>query len=203
MSQLITLVSVIFLLVGCQAHVRLNPPPLANAPIKERVKAYDELKPIVHRELYVYNGYGAAYQSLSSLTLGSGQRVYYPEDLLPVVGQDNKFADWTRQYQRYNNIGTTVMWSGLGVELLGCSLALAGLNDSIKTPGSGFSTTIVVGYGLLFAGLIGVLTGYMFETKAIDSKATAFDLYDSVLLKRLELARTGTNTVLVPTNQVE
>ncbi|MEI6804977.1 MAG: hypothetical protein WCK49_00535 [Myxococcaceae bacterium] len=203
MLKFITLILSVLFLVGCQAHVQLSAPPLADAPIKERVKAYDELKPIVHRELYIVNGYGGVSSNSSSLTLGNGQRIYHPEDLLPVVGPNNKFAESTQQYLEYNRLGTTFMWSGLGVEILGTSLMLAGIPRSFGRNSGEIGPTFAIGAGMVVLGLVGVIVGYIFEAKSSDYKASAFDVYDSVLLKRLELARTGTNTVLVPTNQVE
>lgn len=195
MIRFYILLASILLFCGCHKHVQLQVPPPVSAPVEERIQAYQQLKPLIHREIYTVNGYGTSVYH--SLTLANGIKVYHPEDLIPVVGSDTQFSQYALKSVKETSISNFLMGTGLGVELLGSGIMIAGIPSSL--PGSNQSYAIFgIGAGLVIAGLVGVFTGYYFAGKAEDSASSAFDIYDQALLQRLDLKRRSQDTNLIP-----
>lgn len=188
------LTSILFFL-ACHQHVQLQAPPPASAPVEERIQAYQQLKPLVHREIYTINSYYGAASMSSSLTLVNGIKVHHPEDLITVVGSDTQFSQYALKSVEQKNTGNILMGTGFGVELLGCGIMFAGIPNSVTNQDY---TTFGIGTGIVIAGFAAFLAGYYFSAKAEDSASSAFDIYDQALLQRLDLKRPSHSTDLIP-----
>lgn len=186
--------------VGCMQHVKLELPPPATAPVEERVQAFEQLKPRIYHEFRTVNQFGATVSSSTSLLLANGKKVYYPEDLLPVVGPDSLLKDPIAKYFEHLRLSNALSWSGITVEIIGLGVYLGGISNDFRGGHYEFGATSGVGLGLVLVGLAAVMAGVYYGFRAEEDRATAFDLYREALLNRLELREAKSGPALIPTN---
>src|SRR6186713_2681105 len=83
-------------LCACHAHHELTAPDSA-ASVAARESAYAELRPLSYHETHTTYMRGfvpvGVDKSVDYLQLADGRRVYYPEDLLPVVPEGSAAAE--------------------------------------------------------------------------------------------------------------
>jgi len=210
-------------LSACQAHVTLLA-PRADAPLEERVKAYQVLKPISSHELVLITTQGGMVTGTSStpsyLQLNGGARVYHVEDLLPVLPPDSAAARAAEVSQSATTKLRTAQ--GIGVGLGGVALVVTAvvLASGPAIPNLPFPWTtdqfnqhqaalkastdqLVLGVTLGGAGvalgvLVALVGGWIFGPTAADSQRTVFETYEQGLRDRLGLAAPDTRVPASP-----
>lgn len=210
-SGLVFSIVALFQLAACHAHVQLSAPP-ASAPSAERLGAYQRLRATGYQQTQVVTvgqyGVTGVTRTTDFLQLQSGERVYYPEDILPVVGPDSPagLAAAASVSARdtgaiFNGIAITLTSVGLGVLL--ASLAFIG-EDSTSTgsggaPGSdGLGTAltlILVGGGIAIAGSIMLIPAMIYASNATDEATSAYETYNTSLAGNLGLCERGDQVV--------
>jgi hypothetical protein len=201
-------------LLGCQAHVTLQA-PRADAPLEERSRAYEKLKPLsTHEQLVVsVRGGTASVSSSSYLQLGGGQRVYYPEDLLPVLPVDSTAASAALDSQSARkNIGIA-QGVGFGIVAVALAVGIGVFAGAPAVPDLPFPwtqaqwaerdqaeqarfrtimTALGIGIGGAAAGaLIALIGGLVNGRTFVDAARTSFETYDAGLRARLSLPPDG------------
>jgi hypothetical protein len=203
-------------LAACQAHVGLNA-PAKEAPLEERARAYEELRPLSHHEsvlVTTQNGFVASATPLPGyLQLNSGARVYYAEDLLPVLPPDSVAAKAAVESQKasgvrdvFTGVGATIG----GVGLVAMAIILASVpavpnlspswtreefDQHMSNSRAALGQTMIgagVGIGGVARGTLVWLIGGLAEGRTItDSLRTAFETYDAGLRARLGVPAKG------------
>ncbi|MGC4093363.1 MAG: hypothetical protein QM756_36815 [Polyangiaceae bacterium] len=179
---------------GCHEHVGLNA-PAAQAPFDERVDAYKGLRPLSLHETHITYLQGGvpvgASRQTDYLQIANGRRVYYPEDILPVVDSASPSALAAQESESARSTGNTLMAVAGGGYVLGLGVMLYPVLQT-REPGEGINTTpLILGAGIAIASSIVYLVGRSFHSSANDEAATAFETYDDGLRKRLRLCREG------------
>lgn len=180
--------------LGCHEHVALNAPS-SSAPIEERASAYNRLHPLSMHEThitYLHGGVpvGAARQ-VDYLQLADGKRVYYPEDLIPVVEPNGPTAQAAERSESARKTSYTLKGIGAGTIVLGGVIMISPLLQS-RDPGESMSMTpIWTGAAVMLAGGLLSLIGGVYSGKAHDEASTAFETYDSSLKANLGLYETA------------
>jgi hypothetical protein len=182
----------LLLLPGCAEHLELRAPP-ASAPTSERVGAYNELRGLSYHETTVttVGTIGAATShSTDYMQLANGGRVYYPEDLLPVVPEDSPSARAAHASRsKRDTAGMLTLGSVLSVAA-GAVLVILPITQSDGGHING--TPILFGLGLALVGGIGFgIASHVVGQSAQDEAATAYETYDNSLLQRLNLCAQG------------
>ncbi len=195
---------------GCASprHVKLEAPS-DSASDQERVKAFDKMRAVSQRETHItytnqYGGVVGASRSVDYLQLNNGERVYYAEDLVPVLHEESaarKAAQRSKdEYDAgkpYSTTGAVMMYTGLGV-LAVSPLLILGATDS--ETGDLDLTPMWIGLGvgtvLSLAGLGVGLVGSSHMAEAARERETAFELYNEGLAQRLDVC--VDDDVLVP-----
>jgi hypothetical protein len=174
---------------GCHPHVKLTLPP-ASASFHERVEAYQQLRP-ERMKSTTYVGVGVVNTSsraMDYLQLGSGQRVYYPEDLRPLVRKESPTAA---------HIDTSVGRRTLGLVLVGGVVALlatgAALSGSyvMADPEKRDKTMLWGGLGCVGAGIGLGITAQWAGSSSTDAAEAAYRTYDSELRLQLGVSPTA------------
>jgi hypothetical protein len=129
-------------------------------------------------------------RSTDYMQLANGGRVYYPEDLLPVVPDDSppaKAAHASRS--KRDTAGMLTLGSVLSVAA-GAVLVILPLTQSSQGHVNG--TPILFGLGLAVFGGAGFgIASHFVSESAQDEAATAYETYDRSLLDRLNLCAQG------------
>jgi len=203
-------------LAACQAHVVLNA-PAKEASLEERAGAYEQLRPLSHHEAVLVttqNGFVASATPLPGyLQLNSGARVYYGEDLLPVLPPDSVAAKAAVESQKatgvrdaFTGVGATI--GGVGLIAMAVMLATVPTVSDLPIPWteaqwdqhtrdltaatSQRTTAIGIGVAGVGLGIIVGLVGGLAEGRTItDSLRTAFETYDAGLRARLGVPAKG------------
>jgi hypothetical protein len=176
------------LLTGCAAHVDLTA-PAADASLRSRVRAYDQLKSLsYHQTTTVVVGRFGASSSTSTdyMQLANGTRVYYPEDVLPVVPEGSPAAVAAQSSESNRNVATTLLLTGIAAGIAGTVVAVVPFtqpNDS----GQVNLTPVFVGLGIVGAAAIVELISGVFRHSSADDAATAYETYDASLLQKLQV----------------
>src|SRR5689334_12212807 len=89
-------------------HVTLSA-PAQEAPVEQRVQAYEQLSPAPTIPGYVFT---SDPNRPRELELSSGERVYWAEDLLPVVPARSRTANAARKSARMRQRGATLALVG-------------------------------------------------------------------------------------------
>lgn len=199
---------------GCVTpkHLVLQAPP-TSAPDEERVAAYESLRPVNVQQrtgVYAYplgNTFiTGAYNYMDYIQLNDGQRVQWPEDLIPVVAPKSPSAAAIERWQNLNEqrktLGTA-MWITMA-SVAGASL-VAGTAGAIwftQVP-ENENTAQSASIGLTVCGFISALMlplltqlGFLIPIAPIANemdreRETAFSMYDQSLRKRLALPESG------------
>lgn len=169
---------------ACVEHVQLAPAPVG-APAAARLAAYQQLAP---------KGFGS-YQNrhgndLGFLVLGDGSRVYYPEDLAPVVPADSPAARAGAHHR--GAWGRMIHWLkiagvGYGAAIVVPAVALATMrNDDARTE-------VMIGgaVGGMALGTVGFVGAALDAFEANGDRATAFLTYDDALRAEFHLCVAG------------
>lgn len=188
--------------VACHPHVELRAPE-AGAPGPERVKAYESIHARSSKETHItyVNEYGTvvdAARRVDYLQLADGQRVYHPEDLMPVLASESSAysaADRSRKNMSTARVLNGVGWGTVGV---GGAVMVGGVAtaDYASTDTGALMTPLIIGGGIMLAGVVMTLVSSGFARKAMDEKATAFEMYNEGLAMRLNVC--ANEKVLVP-----
>lgn len=199
------LVVVSFGLTACQAHVSLKAPP-PEAPLEDRVKAYEELQRLSSYELVSVRAGAVVSSAPSYLQLRNGARVYHPEDLLPVLAPTSVAAQAATESQAARGRFGTYLGVGGGIGAAGLIAVVALMASAPEVPGVGspeFGTALKargervglgvgVGIASVAVGLGVALIGNLIEGRpAADALRTAFETYDAGLRARLSLPAKG------------
>lgn len=181
---------------GCHPHVALSAPP-RDAVYEERASSYEELRPLSLHEThitYLRNSVpvGSA-RKTDYVQLASGKRVYYPEDLLPVLPQASPASEAARRSESARSTGTTMQVGGILLIVGGTGLMISPVLDDSS---DGINTTpLVLGGVVILAGAVLGLVGSSSHQTANDEAATAFELYDRGLRERLDICLQGNQLV--------
>lgn len=174
---------------GCHEHVELRA-PTRDAPLQEREESYESLRPVSMHEThttYLRNGVAVgASRSTDYLQLENGTRVYYPEDIQPVVSETSPAWLAAGESQSARATANTVSAIGIGGMVVGGGVMLAPI-FSHDPEGTINMTPIYIGGAIMIAGAICQLVSTSFRSTANDEAATAFETYDSGLRDRLNL----------------
>lgn len=177
-------------------HVMLNA-PAESAPIEERGRAYEQLKPLSMHETHTTYYQGGAMVGASRTTdylqLADGRRVYHAEDILNVVPADSPSARAARESDSRASTAstyTTISWILITV---GGVIMIAPLLDS----DTNFDTTpFLIGGGVMLAGLPFIFMASSQRAQANDEKATAFETYEPALRKKMNLCATKDRQII-------
>jgi hypothetical protein len=157
-------------LFACRSHVALSAPQ-PSAPVAERVQAYDQL-PV------------GSYRSVDYLQLANGARVYYPDDLLPIVPPDSPTAKAVDASVSKRHTATGLGYGAIGAFVGGAALAIIPFAASHGETKS----TLLPGIGIALIGGIGLsIAAKVVGASAEDEAATAFETYHDSLVRRLNL----------------
>jgi len=177
---------------GCHSHVMLSAPP-PTAPEPARVEAYKKLHALSHRETQVtyYNQLGMAFGGAhytDYMQLADGTRVYYPEDVIPLVGEDSvtgKAADSSRSKR---SLAGYLGLAAAATIIAGAAIAFSSFgSDDGNGPDK---TKLFVGAGIAVGGGLGFSFGSQaVASSAQDEAATAYETYNDNLSRRLRLQR--------------
>ncbi len=187
-------------------HVELRAPS-ASASFEERAQALEQLHATSAHEThitYLRNGVpvGAA-RTTDYLQLNGGERVYHPEDILPVVKEDSAAAAAAERSAEATSTANTVQGWGWALTGVGPAVMLSSvffIEDAETSPDfSGMWTVMAIGGVITIGGLITGLIGGSYRRQANDDKATAFELYNKALAQRLDICADG--KALVPCAQ--
>lgn len=192
-----------FSILACQpAHVELHAPK-ANAPGRERVEAYERMHARSSKETHVtYLGKGGApvgaARLVDYLQLADGQRVYHPEDLMPVLSPQSPAFSAADRSRKHMSTARTINGIGWGAFGIGTTVMLVGIatTDYSGDSTSSVMTPIIIGGGIMLAGVVTTLISGGFARKAMDEKATAFEMYNEGLAMRLHVC--SDDKILVP-----
>lgn len=177
--------------VGCHEHVALNAPE-ASAPVEERRQAYAKLHPLTMHETHTtYLQGGApvgAIREVDYLQLASGQRVYYPEDLLAVVDKDSPAGQAAERSHSARSTTYTLRGVGVGGIVVGAGIMILPLMQD-REPGESINMTPMwIGGGIMLAGGLMQMIAGAYSKTANDEASTSFELYDEALRQRLDLS---------------
>ena len=162
-------------------HVILKAPS-ADAPAEERMKAYEELAPSSVRVTRFISKYGTS-ESVDSLRLADGRRVYYPEDLLPVVHPSSDAAGNILEIDDHARKARYTFWGGFAAIIAGSALMIVDLSNQKR--GVPFYGGAALGLG----GVIAIPVSSFFSAQASQARSSAFLNYDDGLRRRLDLCR--------------
>ena len=178
-----------------EPHVALEA-PRPGAPLAERQKAYDRLRPAATTRTVVTASDGSVSSAThSSVILANGQTVHHAEDMLPVVDDDSPTAEAARRHahhDRWDSVGWTVSTVGVLVAL--GSIAIPVIDELDKTnPSPDIWWTGVIGGAV--AVVVGSSLSYYHGARARDARVAAFATYDAALREHLQLCVAGMRLV--------
>ena len=180
-------------LCACHAHQELVAPDSA-ASVAEREAAYGDLRPLSYHETHITYTRGfvpvGTEKQVDYLQLADGRRVYYPEDILPVVPEGSPAAEAADSSHSSRTTGVTLQ--ALGFTGMFAGLAISTVPLLLRDPEEDLNLTPVYG-GLAVVGLGTILyfVGRSIYGTSHDEAATAFETYDSGLRQRLGCSGPG------------
>ena len=183
-------------LAGCgEPHVALQA-ARPEAPLPERQKSYQHLRPAASAQTVIVNqSDGSISAGRASVILANGQTVHHPEDMLPVVPPDSPTAEAGRRHahhDRWDSVGWTL--SSVGVLVALGSIAIPVIDELDKAnPSPDIWWTGVIGGAV--AVVVGSGLSYYHGARARDAKIAAFATYDASLREQLHLCVSGTRLV--------
>jgi hypothetical protein len=176
-------------LTGCASHVDLVAPP-ATASVQTRVEAFDKLKGISYHSttittVGVYGGASTGH-STDYMQLANGERVYFPEDILPVVPEDSPSAKAAEASRSKRDTTRTLTWLAIASVAAGAVLAITPIATAHN--GNVDGTIVLGGLGLAILGGAGFgIAAHFVGESAEDEAATAYETYDAGLAQKLNL----------------
>ena len=141
---------------GCQGHVTLSAPP-RSASLHERVQSYTQLRPLSMHETHItYLSGGVptgAARRTDYLQLANGQRIYYAEDILPVVDSASPAAVAAKEAESARDTGNTLFGVGIGGIVVGPTVMMLPLITGDTDDGKVNQTPLLVGAAISLAGV--------------------------------------------------
>ena len=174
------------LLAGC-GHVTLAVTP-PDAPYSQRVKAFDELRPASRKveKLLTWTNQDL-YESTECITLGNGQQVQHPIDLLPAVLPTSLTAKRILDLRKRDTRWTVWGFLAVGSMLTGASLMMGSL---FLPSSSGGSSAPLLWSGLVMA-VVGTLSsvnlGALLVGNTAPDRERIFTSYEADLRESLRL----------------
>jgi len=163
-----------FATTACASHVELRAPP-ASAPLQTRAEAYDQLKGLSYHETTITTfgtvGSGTSH-STDYLQLANGTRVYYPEDLLPIVADDSPTAKAAHASESKRETAHLLTWGSVASVAAGVVLMVLPFTQA--SGGHINGTPILFGLGIALIGGLGFgIASHVVAESAEDEAATA------------------------------
>ncbi|MEM9192341.1 MAG: hypothetical protein AAGF12_24415, partial [Myxococcota bacterium] len=181
-------------LVGCRGHVQLSAPD-RTAPLQARVQAYEELRPTLLQQTQNYHvgAFGAVSRGLRTtdyIITNGGERVYHPEDLLPVVDPDSPTAIAAEESDAKKATAAWLAPLFVGSIAAGAAVALTPYIVAEDVTEVGF-IPLIVGIAIILVGGLGTgIPMLLIRQSAEDDAATAFATYGRSLREHLNLCTT-------------
>ena len=169
-------------LSGCASHVTLSV-PTANAPLATRAEAYRAL----HSTLAVQttrsvSGGGTTFDN--EMLLGDGRTVAYAEDILPVVPEQSKSAEYAQRSLNQRSTGHTCAWIS-AVSAIAFGAIVLGVVSSAESGTNGLEKTGLAVSGLSAAGF--GIANYIFLSSSSDDAMQAYRHYNDDLQRKLSI----------------
>jgi hypothetical protein len=197
--QAVAFVAAVLLQAGCgEPHVILQAPG-RNAPLAERQKSYEHLRPAgTSQRIIVTTTDGSGSSSThTSIILSNGQTIHHAEDMLPVVAEDSPTAEAARRHEYHRkraSIGWTLSTAGFLVAIASFAIPIAQkIDERPSGDGPDIWWTGVIGGGI--ALVAGSAVAYYHGSRARDASIAAFATYDASLRARLAICVEGTRLV--------
>ncbi|MEL6339741.1 MAG: hypothetical protein AAGJ56_10095 [Myxococcota bacterium] len=180
--------------VACSRHVELKP-PRPSATFEERVAFHEDHQPRLTKETHVTTFQGtnptATSRQTDYLLLNDGRRIYYPEDLSPIVPDDSRTAAAIERWSRARSTRHTLTGLGLAGVAGGTALSLVGIGENAE-----LGSTFYIGMGVFAVSLL-VVSAWApsLVQEENDEAATAYEFYGESLRAGLELCVEGDEIV--------
>lgn len=180
-----------------EPHVQLEAPG-ANAPLAERQKSYERLRPAgtSQRVIVTTTDTSVSSSTRTSVILANGQTIHHAEDMLPVVDADSATAEAARRHayhRKRESIGYTLGTIGLFVALGSVVIPIVEHIDEERSGTPDVWWPGIIGGGVVF--LVGSGVAYYNGSRSRDAKIAAFATYDESLRARLDICVDGTRLV--------
>ena len=173
---------VVLACAGCHSHVQLRVPP-RTAPLRERVAAARKLLPKVMSSTYQ----GGVKTSVDFLQLNDGRRVYYPQDLLPVVAPDSPTASAAKTAASNRKWATRATYSGVPLFVTGLGYTMHTLVTNSQNNEEFSKPKLMLGGTLIVASVVAGVVYAIMSTRAADETTTAYTTYEDALLDNLRI----------------
>ena len=195
---------VVVAVTGCATpRVVLSPPPPAEAPLVERERAWEALRPLGTRPgLGMPAAAPTQWNARPYVVLGGGVRVEDPRDLVVVVGDgplkdaaaraealDDEAAVWSGVGWAACGVGAVISVSSLGVMVSTAPAAVNG--DPAPVAFDAALIGVVAGSAVMMGGIVPTWVASVRWQDANVEKDTAFLLYGDALRRRLDLPRSA------------
>ena len=178
-------------------HVTFETPPKNDTALYERQEYYSKHQPIATSQftrVEVHKSFASVIQGINYLQLKNGKRVYYPEDLKPLVKEDSVTALAINNHLENRSSAKTwkyISWGGCALGVVSPALFIPSFFSSeddfeIYAP--------IAVSGLLLGGVItfvGYYVGSNYSNEALSEKETAFISFEASLKEKLGLDENG------------
>jgi hypothetical protein len=188
-----------FALAGCgEPHVKLEAPG-AGAPLAERQRAYERLRPAgtSQRVIVTTTDTSVSTSTRTSVILANGQTIHHAEDILPVVEADSSTAEAAGRHGYHRKRASLAWWVGTAgflVAIASVAIPIAEhINDSPRSDGPDIWWPGVIGGGI--ALVAGSAVAHYHGSRARDAQIAAFATYDESLRARLQICVEGTRLI--------
>ena len=172
--------ALLVVVVACTKPHRTFPEPPPNLTPDERVAAFNRY--VANKEHWITNN-GNVVQH--SVIMQDGTEVYYPEDLIPLVGEDSATARHTHEAIRLFSKSLPWQIAGTVVMLIGGGIAMSDVSAD------GFSRSEKLGIAVVLGGLALYGVGQYFAIHGNDETHAAYTTFDSDLAARLSVCAVG------------
>ncbi len=192
MKGAVLAVALLATLGACEPHQQLSAPP-ATAAEAERVAAYEKLQPLsMHRTdiTYLQGGVAVGHErEVDYLQVADGRRVYYAEDILPVVPEGSPAAIAAKRSSSKRQLADGLYWGGIAALTAGAALFLTPLflEEDEQTGEPAFDPPLALSGGLMLAGGGLIIASKLPSRSSHDEAQTAFETYEPALRKKLDL----------------
>jgi len=170
-------------------HVSLSAPG-ADAPLDDRLAAYQKLAPERTTTVHVLNRGDSSEigQYIESVEFHDGTKVVHVEDLAPVVAPESRTAKQIERAQSSASAGKWMMAGGIAGLFGGFALIVADLaSNGMQRRGVPF----YLGAGIGIGGLVTIPFSIGQFGDAYQARTSALKHYDEGLRQRLDLCREG------------